>query len=269
MKKLTLFFTKVDKHEVFIMASSLAYTTALALAPFILIILSLLSWLRLGWEDKIFSLLIDSVGVEASVTIQSVIENAQKHPRLSGISGAIGFLVLCISASAIFSQLRVALDKINEHVFPESTIGVWAFLKDRLLSLGLVFAFAFLSIVSLLVSAVIALFYPNDEGFILSWISLLFNFLLFSGLFTTIYRFIPSQHLSWKKCFVSGVVSTIFYMIRKKIISLYLGNIGIASSYGAAGSLVVFLAWVYYTSITLLMSYELSIHFLPYQKKEV
>jgi membrane protein len=199
------------------------------------------------------------MGEKASGAITEIVKNSNQKPVLSGISGILGFLVLAVSASAIFTQLRAALDKINEFVIPKSNSGLMGFIKDKFFSMGLVFGFIFLSIVSLMFSAILTALFPSgNDGFLWMAASFVVNFLMFSVLFTLIYRFIPSGRIDWRRCRISGIVSAVFYLIGKNLIGLYLGKAGFDSSYGAAGSLVVFLAWVYYTGVTLLVSYEFS-----------
>lgn len=256
--KLSTMVTNIDKHEVFMMSGSLAYTTALALAPFMVILLSLSSLLGDEIRSKLINQITSALGEKAGATVLEIVKNASESPTLSSVSGIIGFIVLAFSASAIFTQLRFAFDKINEYQVPSNRTGVWAFVKDKFLSFGLVFGFIFLSIVSLMVSTAFSAIMPGGEGFIWQVISVVVNFVLFAVLFTFIFRFIPSEKLDWKRCMVSGVVSTIFYLIGKSLIGTYLGKAGFENSYGAAGSLVVFLAWVYYTGLTILVSCEFS-----------
>ncbi|MBC7428506.1 MAG: YihY/virulence factor BrkB family protein [Bacteriovorax sp.] len=255
-KNFNKFADGIDRHEIFTLAGSLAYTTALALAPFVLILLSLSSLLSPELQDKLWVQLATTVGEKAGDTVLAIIDNTKKSSTMSGISGTIGFIILVVSASAIFAQLRVALDKINEHKVEKSRSGIMLFLKDRFLSMGLVFGFAFLSIVSLMVSTMMSVFLEGGEGFLWSLLSMVINLSLFAILFTAIYRVIPSDEMEWKKCRVAGFVSAIFYIIGKNFITLYLAHAGLESAYGAAGSLVAFLAWVYYTSLTILVSFE-------------
>lgn len=248
--------SNASKHDIFLMASSLAYTTALALAPFLLITLSFASLLSPDLQQNIYEGLTTAVGEKIAATILAMIESADNNPSLSGISGVIGVLVLAISASAIFSNLKIALDKINEHAFTKDPSGFWIFVKGKLFSVGLVFGFAFLSVASLVFTMVIAVIYPEGMGFIWGFVSFAVNFSLFALVFSAIYRFVPTDKANYKSCIISGVISTVFYLIGKRVIGLYLGHAGLESSYGAAGSLIVLLVWVYYTALTLLFSYE-------------
>lgn len=260
------FTDHIDKHEIFLLAASIAYTTALALAPFVLILLSLSSLMGASMQESLASQISTSVGEKAGEAVNQVIQNAKAHPTMSGISGIIAFIVLLISSSAIFSQLRVALDKVNEFKMPKGKSGIKSFIKDKVFSVGLVFGFAFLSIVSLIASTTIASLFSGGVGLLWKIASNLFNFLMFFSLFTAIYRFIPTDKQAWRTCFISGAVSAVFYLIGKSLISLYLTKASFESSYGAAGSLIAFLAWVYYSSLTLLVSYEFSKALVLHQK---
>lgn len=266
MEKLKELFIKIDRHEVFVMSAALAYTTSLALAPFVLIILSLLSFLNFDMQEKFLHQLGRSLGPEVESTVNAVIQNVNGKYQISSISSLIGFAVILVSASAIFSQLRIAIDKINEYKVPENKSGFISYLRNQFLSLGLVLGFAFLSIVSLMVTTFISMLYPSNEVLFWQAISQIINFLLFAFIFTAIYRFVPSDRLSWRQSFISGLISTLFYLFGKSVISSYLATAGIGSLYGAAGSLVVFLAWVYYTAFMILLSYEISLHFFSVGK---
>lgn len=267
-KNLKQFAESINKHEIFTLAGSLAYTTALAIAPFLLILLSVASLLGPDLQEKLYTNLASSIGEKAGQTIIDIVKNTRENSEFSGLSGLIGFIILVVSASAIFAQMRVALDKINEHKDAKNKSGVWIFIKDRFLSMGLVFGFAFLSIVSMMISTTLALVFTGGEGFFWEAISTIVNFIIFSILFMAIFRVIPSDKLEWRRCRISGMVSAVFYLIGKNLISLYLAHAGLESSYGAAGSLVAFLVWVYYTSLTLLISYEFTKNMVLYKNDE-
>lgn len=257
-KYLTEFVEDIDKHEIFLLSASIAYTTALALAPFVLILLSVASLLGPEMQQKLSEAMTSTIGPKAGEAINVVIKSTKEHPSLSSISSIIGFVILVVSASAIFTQLRIALNKINEHKATKQEGGLKGFIKDKVFSVGLVFGFAFLSVVSLILSSVMTAVFPGGEGFLLKTLNFFVNFLMFSTVFTLIYHFIPTDKLTWKTCAISGITSTIFYLIGKGVIGVYLGKAAIVSSYGAAGSLIAFLIWVYYTALTLLVSYEFS-----------
>lgn len=255
-QKLSNFLDNLGKHEVFVLAGSLAYTTGLALAPFVLILLSAASLLGDANRQKVFESFSVAAGAQASASIEMIVENADKHPSETGLSGIIGFVVLLVSASAIFSQLRFALNKVNEHRATAAESGVLAFVKEKLFSVGLLLGFIFLAIASLIVTTTIAVFAPAGEGVLWELVAFGVNLVVFTFLFAAIYRFVPTDKMVWRRCFVSGLVSAVFFQIGKTLIGLYLAKAGLESAYGAAGSIVVFLAWVYYIALTILVSYE-------------
>lgn len=252
------FIKNTGKHEILTLAASLAYTTALALAPFVLIFLSIASLLGSDLQKKLFVQLSSSIGEKAGNAIVDIVNSAKDNSNLSGLSGIVGLLILAVSASTIFIQLRLSLNKIDEYQANSSASGLWRFFKERFLSIGFVFGFIFLLILSFLVSTFIAMAYTAKSGIVWTISSLVIDFVIFSFLFAAIYRFIPSVKMPKKRCRISGAISSIFYLIGKNLVSIYIAKAGIESSYGAAGSLVAFLVWVYYITLTFLISYEFS-----------
>lgn len=240
------------------LASSIAYTTALSLAPFILILLSIAALISDSFQNDISAQLSNLLGKQAGSTVAMVVQNAGDHPKLSTLSGLLGFLVLAVSASVIFGQLRSAFDIIMETPEEDQAAGLFGFLRERLLSVGLVFGFVFLLVTSLAVSTILSSLFAGGEALVWKSISFALNIILFTLLFTSMFRFIPTVKLPWLRSLKSGFCATAFFLTGKWLIGIYLGNAAIGSEYGAAGSLVVFLVWVYYSSLTILVSFEFS-----------
>jgi membrane protein len=255
-EKYKKFIVSIDRHDLLILAGSIAYTTALALAPFLIIMLSAMALLDPEWQNSIVAEFSSLIGPQVQEAIQAVLENAQQKTTFRGIPGLVSFVVLMISASAIFSQLKTSLNKINEYSSKEKYSEIWLFTRDRIFSIGLVLGFIFLLITSLVVTTLLAALFKGRHGNVWEIVSFIIHLTVFSILFSSIFRFVPSQKLTWKHCFQSGVVATLFFLIGKALITFYLANSAISSAYGAAGSLVVLLIWLYYTSLTLLLSYE-------------
>jgi len=247
---------KIDKHEVFTQAGALAYTTALALAPFLVIMLSATAFLGPEKQTLLVSQMTRLLGSDAGEAVKSLVDQAQKRPTLGGIDGLISFVVILISASATFSQLRVALDKLNEHKTNPMESGLKAFVRYRILSIGLVLGFIFLLVISLFFTTAVALVFHGLDGFLWETIAAVFNLILFSFLFAAMFRFIPSDKFRWKRCWISGASAAVFFILGKSIIGIYLGKSAVGSAYGAAGSFAVLLIWLYYSSMTLLLSYD-------------
>jgi membrane protein len=255
-ERLSTLADDIGSHETFLHAGSLAYTTALALAPFMIILLSVAALLGQDFQNQIYAQLKVLLGPEAGGVIQLVVEHSDGNTKVSGFSGLAGLLVLAASASAIFSQLRAALDKIDGYTPNAAESSLITMARDRFLSVGLVFGFVFLSITSLAVTTTIAFLFRGQREFGWQMTANSVNLVIFIGLFTAIFRFVPSGRHTWRRCLISGFWGTTFFLVGKAMIGLYLGRASVGSAYGAAGSLIVFLVWVYYTTSTLLVSYE-------------
>lgn len=256
MNRLKTLALNFEKHELLVSSASFAYTTALAIAPFLIIMLSLLAFAGSDAQQSIVEQITVLLGPGAAEAVRTIAENAKKESRFSGVSGIISFIVILISASAMFSQIRRALDKVNELESGDSSLSVLSFLKERVFLVGLVLGFIFLLVISLFVTTALAMIFSNYNTLIWKTISFITNFSVFSILFASMFHFIPSKRIPWKKCILSGLCAAVFFLIGKSLIGMYLGRSAVGSAYGAAGSLIVLLVWLYYTSLTLLLSYE-------------
>jgi membrane protein len=250
------FLAKIEKHEILLLSGSFAYTTALALAPFLIIMLSVLSFLGPQSQAAVIEQMTHLLGSQAGEALKIIADNAQREARFSGLSGILSFLIILISASAMFSQMRTALDKVNEYQPTQGHSGFRGFAREKILSVGLVLGFIFLLIVSLFVTTGLSALLQGEETVLWSVLSFVINFAAFAVLFSAMFRFIPSKKFPLRRCAISGVWATAFFLVGKGLIGLYLGRSAIGSAYGAAGSLVVLLVWLYYSSLTLLLSYE-------------
>ncbi len=262
------FLAAVDKHEILLLAAAIAYTTALALAPFLIILLSILTLLGEQWQQSVIQQMTVLVGAQGGEALQAIIVSAKGHTTFRGFSGVVSFLILAVSASTIFNQLRLAFDKINEYApTRKKASGLWFFMREKLLSIGLVFGFIFMLIISLVVTTAIAAVFSGREGFFWEAVAMVVSFLVFTGLFAAMFRFVPSSQEPGRKCFQSAVVATVFFLLGKMLITLYLAKSAVGSAYGAAGSLVVLLVWLYYTAVTLLLSDEYTNNVLLVQRR--
>ena len=248
----------ISKHEIFLHSGSLAYTTGLALAPFVIVMLSLAGRVSPETQQEIIGQLTSSLGRDVGAAFQMIIESIRKSNSSGNFPSSIGLCVLIFSASAIFSQLRMALDKVDGWEPPPKASGLWIYLEDKVFSIGLVLGFAILSITFLVISTVPIVFFPQRSGHLWKLFSFVFNLFIFTGLFASLFRFIPSLKLPWRRCLFSGLCATIFFLIGNFLIGIYLAHTAGGSIYGAAGSLIVFLVWVYYIAFTFLLSYEVT-----------
>ena len=193
------------------------------------------------------------MGPDGAKAIRGMIEHAQKP--VSGIfASIIGLITLLFGASGVFGELRSALNKIWE-VKPETSSGILAMIRVRFFSFGMVLAVGFLLLVSLIISAALAAIgkffgglLPMPE-FVLSGINFVVSLLAIAVLFALIFKYVPETKIAWKDVWVGALATALLFTIGKFLIGFYLGKAGVGSAYGAAGSLIVVIIWVYYSSL--------------------
>jgi membrane protein len=247
-------FAAWNKHEAPRLGASLAFYTILSLSPLVIIVVALGGFIfsRSTAQTHILSEVQGMIGPDGGKAVASMLANAQKPA--AGILGTIvGLLSLLFGASGVFTELRSALNLIWE-VKPEATAGVMALLRERFFSFGMVLSIGFLLLVSLVVSTVLAAVGKFFGGLlpIPSPVLAVFNFLIsyigVAVLFALIFKFVPEAKVQWNNVWLGACVTAIFFTIGKTLIGLYLGKSSIGSTYGAAGSVIVVIVWVYYSA---------------------
>jgi membrane protein len=244
------------------LAASLAFYTLLSLAPLVIIAVAI-AGLLLGPEaarGQIAGALSDVVGHEAAKGIQAVVASARS--TASGTIGTIvGAVTLFVGASGVFGELQFALNSIWE-VRAKPGGGVLGEIKTRFFSFTMVLGVAFLLLVSLVLSAVLSaiggFFATSLPGGELFWQALNFviSLALVTGLFALILKYVPDVEIEWSDVWIGASMTALLFTIGKSLLGLYLGKASIASSYGAAGSLVVLIVWVYYSAQILFLGAE-------------
>lgn len=245
-----------NRHQVLTLSAALAFYTALSLAPLLLITLSVVGLLGGKSQTHLVEQIRSVLGEPASAAVTTVINNAQQRPHLGSLAGIIGVLILLFSASSVFSQLQFSLNTIWDCETQTST-SWWVLIRRRLLSIGMVISFGFLALVSLIVSAVLSYVLTNS-GDIWEVVNLLVTLLVFTVSFALIFKFLPDANISWKDSFYGGITTALLFALGKSVIGIYLGHSAIGSAYGAAGSLIVLLAWVYYSAIIVFTGAEIT-----------
>ena len=252
------------------LGAALAFYTIFSLAPVLIIAISVASFAfgREAVQGHVVTQIQHLVGREAAFTIQAMIENA--HRSQSGVTATlVGIGTLLVGATAVFGELQDAFNLIwRSKPRPRS---FWlSMLISRLLSFSLVIALGFLMLASLIVSAGITAFTRYLEllagatGPVLSLINFGTSFAILAVLFALLFKVLPSAVVEWRDVWLGSVITAILFSVGKFVIGLYLGNSAIASSYGAAGSLVVLLVWIYYSAQILLFGAEFTrLHSTP------
>jgi membrane protein len=244
------------------MGAALAYYTMFSIAPLLLIVISI-AGLVFGVEaarGEIFSQLQALMGQQGADAVQGLLESVSK-PAESITAMLVGAILLLIGATTVFGELQDALDRIWRAP-KRNKSGIWSLLRARLLSFGMIMSIGFLLMVSLVVSAALAalgkLWGPlfADWEILANVINFLASFVFTTAVFAMIYKIIPRAKVDWTDVWIGAVVTSLLFTIGKFLIGLYIGKSGVTSGFGAAGSLVVVLVWVYYSAQIFLMGAE-------------
>ena len=245
------------------MGAALAYYTLFSLAPLLIIAIAV-AGLVFGQEaarGEIVAQIQDLIGREGAIAVQGLLKSANA-PARDIVATLVSTVVLVIGATTVFGELQSDLDRIWRVPAPAEVNGIWSLLRSRLLSFGLVLGLGFLLLVSLAVSAAIAAFgkwsygfFEGREGY-LHTLNFGISFAITTMLFAMIYKFMPRASIAWRDVWVGAAVTSLLFEIGKFLIGLYLGTTSVASGFGAAGSLVVLLVWVYFSAQVFLLGAE-------------
>jgi membrane protein len=245
------------------LGAALAFYSILSFAPLLVIAIAIAGAV-FGEEaarGEIVGQIDQLVGHEGAVAIQQMIEHANR-PGAGLVAATLGIATLLIGASGAFGQLQDALNTIWE-VRPKPGRGVWGFIRDRFLSFVMVLGTGFLLMTSLVISAAIAGLskYLTDllpGAWIWQVVNQVVSFGVFTLLFALIFKYVPDAKVAWKDVWVGAAVTALLFTIGKFLLGVYLGRGSVGSAYGAAGSLVVLVVWIYYSAQILFFGAELT-----------
>lgn len=255
------FTTKVTDDNLFLLASSISYYSALAIAPFLLILLGVASFIGGGYQSKILGLAED-FSPELGTMVKIIFENVNEGVDFASISGIIGIIVLLWTASLVFLQMRYAFDVIYGYYNDNPPKSVLAIVLERLFAMGFVcIAGLFMLISSSLPGVVRWFFGKNEQMFLYQTGAFVINFLVYMAMFWGIHYIIPSKRPKKRDALRMAVLSSIFFIIGNVLLGFYFRSVASSSIYGAAGSLLIFLIWAYYSSFTLFLSSEIFLFF--------
>jgi len=243
------------------LAAALAYYAIFSIGPLMFVLVSVAGWIfgEQAVHGQVHGQITGLIGEDSAKTIESMM--AAKKLGTSPITTTLGVLSLAIGASGVFGQLQDALNTIWE-VKAKPGMGIWSFLRDRFLSMSMVLGLGFLLLISMvLTTAVQALVSTGGQllpipNAVTAILSAVISFLVVTLLFAMIYKFLPDVKLGWNDVATGALVTAGLFTGGKFLLGLYLGREGMATSYGAAGSVVVILLWIYYSTIILLFGAE-------------
>jgi YihY family inner membrane protein len=245
------------------MGAALSYYTLFSLAPLLIIVIAVAGMVfgQEAAQGEIVAQLRGIMGEEGAVAVEGMLK-AAREPAKGVVATIVGIAMLLLGATVIFAELQSALDRIWRVPAAKEVSGIWHLLRTRLLSFGLVLGLGFLLVVSLVVSAVLAALgkwwggWFDDWDVFLEILNFAVSFGIFTLLFAMIYKIMPRANIPWRDVWTGAAVTALLFTIGKVLIGLYLGKSSLASGFGAAGSLVVLIAWVYYAAQIFLFGAE-------------
>jgi membrane protein len=244
------------------MAASIAFYAAFSLAPTLVMVIAISGWF-FGAEaarGELFRQVHSVLGNDAAAAVTTIVQNAHRSGGAGGVAAIISFVLLAVGASATFSSLNSALNIVWPSVAPRAS-SVFALVRVRLISFGLVLGVAFLLIVSLVLDTAIT-FVGNwiwgDSPYVVigNLLQLAVGWMVLAFAFAALLKFLPDAPVRWRDALVGGTVAAALFSAGKKLFALYLAHAGMANSFGAAGSLAVLLMWLYFSAVVLLLGAE-------------
>jgi len=242
----------------FQLAAALSYYTLFSLAPLLVIVISIAGFAfgRDAAQNRIVETIQGLVGRESAAAIQAIIQNASSKPDSGFLSTMLGLIILLVGAGGVVGQLQTSLNTIWG-VTPKAGRDIWAFLRQRFISFGLVLGIGFLLLVSLLTC--LSRFIGDLFGasvFVAHAFDFVVSLIFVTALFAMIYKILPDVNIEWRDVWIGAALTSFLFSIGKIIIGMYLGSTGVTSPYGAAGSLITILLWVYYSSLIFFLGAE-------------
>ena len=235
------------------MGAAIAFYTVFSLAPMLVIVIAVagLVFGREAAEGALFGELAKLVGPDSAGAVQAMLRSAS-GTRSGIIATVVGIGTLIVTATAVFSELQAALNVIWK-VPATGNLGVWHFLKPRILSFSVILAIGFLLLLSLVISTALAAFSDyldrtlSSFSFAIYFLHVALSFGFTTIFFAAIFKILPDHAVEWQDVWLSAAITALLFSIGKHLISLYIGSSNMASTYGAAGALIIVFVWVYYS----------------------
>ena len=248
-------FSDWNDHDDSSLGASLAFYTILSLSPLLVLAIAVASLVfdRSTAMHQISGQIEGMVGSAGAQAISAALESAQKNSAHGGLATAISLIVVLFSASGVFTALRSALNRIWE-VTPGSSGGLKSLIRERFFSFGMVLAVAFLLLASLILSALLAAASTFLGGLIpipkalAVIIDLIVSIASVALVFALTFRYVPETPVHWREAWKGGLVTSVLFTLGKYAIGAYIAKAAVGSAYGAAGSVVIVIVWVYYTA---------------------
>jgi membrane protein len=248
-------FRRWSDHDAPRLGASLAFYSMLSLAPLMVLVVAIvgLAFGENAAAAQVADQVRDMVGDQGAAAIQALVWNARTSSA-STLASALGLATLLFGASSVFAELRAILNLVWEADKPAGGVGVVTMLRHRFFSFGMVLAVGFLLIVSLTISAALAAAGKYFSQWLpvspeaLDALNFLVSFAVTTGAFALLYKYVPVVRIDWDDVWIGAFATALLFTVGKTLIGLYLGRASFGSAYGAAGSLIVVIVWVYYSA---------------------
>jgi len=249
----------IGDYNVTKLSAALAYYTVFALAPMLIVLTSIISifYGRDATEGQVYGQIKSFVGADAAAQIQEIIKNAALSPSFT-FASVVGVIALIFSATGVFAEIQSSINMLWNLKTKPKKGGILKMLKTRLLSFSLIVSLGFIALVSLLINALVGLimdrlqrFLPPETVYLGFIINVVLTLLAVGVLFAIIFKVLPDAKIKWRDVWVGAFATAILFMLGRFGIGLYLNKSHPGSTFGAAGSMIIILLWVYYSSIIL------------------
>lgn len=247
-------FNRWTSHQATRLGAAVAFYTLLSFAPLLVLLAAIaaLIFTKEAAQNGVIEEARQLMGSRGAETVKSLLENAQQ-PTTGLFASIVAFVTLLFGASGVFGELRDALNTIW-NATPKDESGIMGILKQRLFSFGMVLSVGFLLLASLVISAGLALIgkyfayvIPLPAPVLLG-INFFISFAVITVLFALMFKYVPAIHIAWRYVWTGAIGTSLLFTVGKLLLGLYLGKASVGSAYGAAGSLVAVIVWVYYSA---------------------
>ena len=238
------------------LGGALAFYSALSLAPLLMLMITIAGLvLSVEQQQEIIEQIQITVGSRAGEVIGSIVESARQNKGGGSIAAVIGIATLILGATAVFAQLQYSMNRIwgVEH---KPGGGVWAWIRKRLLSLMMICVIGGLLIASVVISTAVS--GMVGQGMVGQVVDVIASVAVFTLLFATIFKVLPDVKIDWRTTWLGAAITAVLFVAGKFALGMYLSYGGVGSAYGAAGSLIALLVWVYYSSLIIFFGAEMT-----------
>jgi membrane protein len=245
------------------MGAAIAFYTIFSIAPLLIITMAIAGFFfgADAAQGQIYAQTRSLVGAEGATALQGLVMSASR-PTEGIIATVLGLIFMIFGATGVFAELQGAMDRIWQTPVKTEQSGLWYLIRRRILTFGLLLSIAFLLLVSLAVSAFLStiqsLWTSQTDELEVIWqlINFVVSFIIVTGLFALIFKLLPRVSVAWTDVLIGAAFTALLFNIGKFLIGLYIGKTGVVSAFGASGTLIAMVVWVYYSAQVFLLGAE-------------